>query len=200
MLGVYVTTKFAVVGMFESLRTELAGTNIGVSIFCPGLVRTQIFDTERNRPDSHGKRGAPPAPPPLHPGAPPVDLMGVAMDPIEAGEYVLEGIRRNDLYILSHPEFKATAQQRCELLVQSFSRKPVPAGRGYASATIMPDIYAAELAKKKATAPRKKSKARAKPRAKAKPGLKARAKALLQSVSAKRSARAARRQGRARRR
>src|SRR5512139_3772382 len=41
-LGVYATTKFAVVGMMESLRTEMAGRNIGVSVYCPGLVRTEI--------------------------------------------------------------------------------------------------------------------------------------------------------------
>jgi NAD(P)-dependent dehydrogenase (short-subunit alcohol dehydrogenase family) len=169
-LGVYVTTKFAVVGMFEALRTELGGTNIGVSIFCPGLVRTQIFDAQRNRPDSHGTKGAPPAPPPLSHDGPPVDLMGVAMDPIEAAEYVLAGIRRNDLYILSHPEFKSMAAERCALLLDSFSRKPVPRDRGHVSGFLRPDIYEAEATKKKA-ALRKKPKsgvrAKAKPRAKA---------------------------------
>jgi NAD(P)-dependent dehydrogenase (short-subunit alcohol dehydrogenase family) len=160
-LGVYVTTKFAVVGMFEALRTELGGTNIGVSIFCPGLVRTQIFDAERNRPESHGRKGAPPAPPPLHDG-PPVDLMGAAMDPIEAAEYVLAGIRRNDLYIFSHPEFKPMAQERSALLLDSFSKKAVPRERGQVSAFLRPDIYEAEAAKKKASKTRRKPKAKAK--------------------------------------
>lgn len=150
VLGVYVTTKFAVVGMFESLRIELAGTNIGVSIFCPGLVRTQIFDAERNRPDSHGRKGAPPAPPPLSNDGPPLDLMGAAMDPIEAAEYVLAGIRRNDLYIFSHPEFKPMAQERCALLLDSFSKKAVPSDRGYVSGFLHPDIYVAEMAKRRA--------------------------------------------------
>jgi NAD(P)-dependent dehydrogenase (short-subunit alcohol dehydrogenase family) len=174
-LGVYVTTKFAVVGMFESLRTELAGTNIGVSIFCPGLVRTQIFDAERNRPESHGK-GAPPAPPPLNHSGPPVDLMGVAMDPIEAAEYVLAGIRRNDLYILSHPEFLPAARERCALLLDSFSKKPVPRDRRFASGLLHPDIYAAEVAKKKAAAPASKARVKAKARTKARTKARARAK------------------------
>ena len=167
-LGVYVTTKFAVVGMFEALRTELGGTNIGVSIFCPGLVRTQIFDAERNRPESHGRKGAPPAPPPLHDG-PPVDLMGAAMDPIEAAEFVLAGIRRNDLYIFSHPEFKPMAQERSALLLDSFSKKPVPPDRGHVSAFLRPDIYEAEAVKKRAAArTRPKPNAKAKAKAKAK--------------------------------
>ncbi len=168
-LGVYVTTKFAVVGMFESLRTELSGTNIGVSIFCPGLVRTQIFDAERNRPASHGKKGAPTPPPMGHEG-PPLDLMGAAMDPIEAAEYVLAGIRRNDLYIFSHPEFLPMAQERSALLLDSFSSKPVPADRGYVSGFLHPDIYAAEIEKRRAAAAGKKTppKSKAKTRAKTK--------------------------------
>jgi NAD(P)-dependent dehydrogenase (short-subunit alcohol dehydrogenase family) len=170
-LGVYVTTKFAVVGMFEALRTELSGTNIGVSIFCPGLVRTQIFDAERNRPASHIKKGAPPAPLPLHDG-PPVDLMGAAMDPIEAAEYVLAGIRRNDLYIFSHPEFKPMARERSALLLDSFSKKPVPRDRAHVSAFLRPDIYEAEAAKMKI---RKKPKAKVIAKSRAKPSQKARA-------------------------
>ena len=160
ILGVYTTTKFAVVGMFEALRTELAGTNIGVSIFCPGLVRTQIFDAERNRPQSHGRKAAPPGPPPVNPDAPLLDLMAVAMDPLEAAEYVLAGIQRNDLYILSHPEFKEMARERVRLLLDSFSTRPVPALRRMASAGLKPDIYLAEMVKK--------AKARATP--KRKPG------------------------------
>ena len=135
--------------MFESLRAELEGRNVGVSIFCPGLVRTDIFNTDRNRPASHGARAAP-KPPPLKPGAVPVDLMGVAMDPLEAGEQVLAGLRRNDLYILSHPEFKPAARERFQLMMESFSTKPVPAGRRLATETFTPDIYAADLAKRRA--------------------------------------------------
>jgi NAD(P)-dependent dehydrogenase (short-subunit alcohol dehydrogenase family) len=147
-LGVYVTTKFAVVGMMESLRTEMAGRNIGVSVFCPGLVRTQIFDADRNRPASHGAVQGHGGPPPLLPGSGPVDLMGAAMDPLEVGRQVLDGVRRNDLYILSHPEFAPAAKQRQQLIMASFSKQPVPPARRLATLTFTPDIYAAELKKK----------------------------------------------------
>ncbi|MFO7324529.1 MAG: SDR family NAD(P)-dependent oxidoreductase [Pseudomonadota bacterium] len=146
-LGVYATAKFAVVGMMESLRTEMEGRNIGVSVFCPGLVKSSIFDVERNRPASHGARGEV-KPPPLKPGAPPIDIMAVAMDPMEAGRLVLEGIRRNDLYILTHPEFEPAVRERVMLMLNSFSKEPVPEGRRLATQAITPDIYASELAKK----------------------------------------------------
>jgi NAD(P)-dependent dehydrogenase (short-subunit alcohol dehydrogenase family) len=156
-LGVYATAKFAVVGMMESLRTEVEGRNIGVSVFCPGLVKSSIFDIERNRPAAHGvTTREPPKPPPLKPGAKPIDIMAVAMDPLEAGRQVLAGIRRNDLYILTHPEFEAVVRQRVTLQLASFSKKAVPKARREATETITPDIYAAELAKKGLLKPRKR--------------------------------------------
>ena len=53
-LGVYCTTKFAVVGLSESLHLDLAarGSNVGVSVLCPGFVATRIFDSHRNMPDA----------------------------------------------------------------------------------------------------------------------------------------------------
>jgi NAD(P)-dependent dehydrogenase (short-subunit alcohol dehydrogenase family) len=148
-LGVYCTTKFAVVGLMECLRVEMQGKNIGVSVFCPGLVRTQIFDADRNRPASHGKVGKPAGPPIGLPGTPPVDLMAGAMDPLEAGEKVLAGIRDNDLYILSHPEFARAVRERAEAMAASFSKDPVPPLRQAATDTFTPDIYRVEAARKR---------------------------------------------------
>ncbi len=52
-LGVYCTSKFAVVGLSESLHHDLVGrgSHVGVSVLCPGFVRTRIFESERNMPD-----------------------------------------------------------------------------------------------------------------------------------------------------
>jgi NAD(P)-dependent dehydrogenase (short-subunit alcohol dehydrogenase family) len=190
-LGVYVTTKFAVVGMMESLRTEMSGKNIGVSVFCPGLVRTQIFNTDRNRPASHGAAEGHGGPPPLLPGSGPVDLMGVAMDPMEAGRQVLEGVRRNDLYILSHPEFAPAAQQRMQLIMASFSKKPVPEARRLATQTFTPDVYAAELKKKGLLKEAMPSRAKTSPKKKTSKG-----KAQRKSVSARRRVKRGKRTGR----
>jgi NAD(P)-dependent dehydrogenase (short-subunit alcohol dehydrogenase family) len=52
-MGPYCASKFAVVGVSESLFHELAmsGTDVGVSVLCPGFVRTRIHQSERNMPD-----------------------------------------------------------------------------------------------------------------------------------------------------
>ena len=47
------------------------------------------------------------------------------MDPVECGERVVRGIQRNDLYIFTHPEFKAGARERCEKMLASFPDEPI---------------------------------------------------------------------------
>jgi len=49
-VGPYGVTKHAVVGLAAALRHELAAHGVGVSVLCPGLINTQIFESERNRP------------------------------------------------------------------------------------------------------------------------------------------------------
>src|SRR4051794_12883599 len=53
-LGIYCTSKFAVVGLSESLHHDLAaqGSNVGVSVLCPGFVQTEIGRSDRNAPSS----------------------------------------------------------------------------------------------------------------------------------------------------
>jgi len=46
----YGVSKHAVVGLAGSLRNELAAHGVGVSVLCPGLINTRIFESERNRP------------------------------------------------------------------------------------------------------------------------------------------------------
>src|SRR5262249_2777853 len=46
----YGASKHAVVGLAAALRSELAESGVGVSVLCPGLINTRIFESERNRP------------------------------------------------------------------------------------------------------------------------------------------------------
>lgn len=52
-MGPYCASKFAVVGVSESLFHELAarGSRVGVSVLCPGFVRTRIHESNRNLPE-----------------------------------------------------------------------------------------------------------------------------------------------------
>ncbi len=116
--GVYTASKYAVVGMMEALRNELADTNIGVTVFCPGIVNTNIGRSARNRP------GGAPASNPTMPAPPPGAAAAMrgpppGMDALEAGQRVLRGMRSNDLYVLTTPEFESEFAARGDAILAS---------------------------------------------------------------------------------
>ena len=99
--GIYAASKFAVRGLTDSLRLALGQYQIGVSVLCPGLVHTNIMDGEASRPEHLKSKTQHPS---RHLNA--ASSGNAGMDPLEMGERVLRGIRRNDAYILTHGEFK----------------------------------------------------------------------------------------------
>jgi NAD(P)-dependent dehydrogenase (short-subunit alcohol dehydrogenase family) len=154
--GVYTATKFAVVGMMEALRAELDGTNIGVSVFCPGIVNTNIGSSNRNRPSDLADAGFKPDPKMIAQmqaamkemrGPPP------GMSTLEAGQLVLRGMRNNDLYILTSPEFEPEFRARGEAIVASIPADvKVPEGREQMGRMILgKQIYAAERDRRRCT-------------------------------------------------
>jgi NAD(P)-dependent dehydrogenase (short-subunit alcohol dehydrogenase family) len=125
--GLYATTKFAVVGLSESLRTDLRGRNIGVSVYCPGPVKSNIGDSGRSRPAHLAGSGY--AAPLLPEGASHDSFMATAMDADEAARHVLRGIRENRLFILSHPEFRDVIAARNAALLAAVPDEPADAAR-----------------------------------------------------------------------
>ena len=122
-LGVYNASKFAVVSISETLARDLAGSGIGVSVLCPGLVNTNIFDAERNRPDD------------LQAESDGVELSSMfgggsrdeqmaragAMDPAIVGDMVLHAVRTNELYIFTHPELEESVAERTSGISDAFA-------------------------------------------------------------------------------
>jgi NAD(P)-dependent dehydrogenase (short-subunit alcohol dehydrogenase family) len=95
-LGVYNTSKYAVVGLSETLVKDLAPHNIGVSVLCPLGVATRIRASERNRPAPLRNPGAR--------AAAPVALDGTTLAPEAVAEMVLSAILENRLYVITHSE------------------------------------------------------------------------------------------------
>lgn len=118
---VYVTAKAAVVGLSEALRSELAEDGIGVSAFCPGPVQTNIREVGRLRPQRYADSGFAELERELA-ERPNSELW---MDPVECGERVLAGIRRNDLYIFTHREFREGVDERLRAMLASFPDEPL---------------------------------------------------------------------------
>ena len=150
-LGSYSASKFAAVGMMETLRAELAGTNIGVSVYCPGSVNTKIMDSNRNRPEKLADTGFKSDSEMMtHIQKAITSGEGPGMGPLEAGQLVLRGMRNNDIYILTHPEFEQVMRDRNEALIASIPRDlhPNEAREGMARAVTQNSIYVIERDRK----------------------------------------------------
>ncbi len=121
---VYVAAKAAVVTISETIREDLANENIGVSVLCPGPVRTNIHALSKNRPPQFGVgdayRRAEEA------GATRVPFPSM-MEPAEVGTRVLNAVRGNDLYVITHGEWRPMAAARHAALLAAMPEKLDPA-------------------------------------------------------------------------
>jgi NAD(P)-dependent dehydrogenase (short-subunit alcohol dehydrogenase family) len=140
--GDHITAKAAVIGLSEALRSEVADSGIGVSAFCPGPVQTNIREGGRMRPARYSDSGYTTLELELEerPNSP------LWMDPRECGERVLAGIRRDDLYIFTHREFREGADERFRAMLASFPDEPVDDDRADAIRFLLSNpIYARVL-------------------------------------------------------
>ena len=123
--GIYNTTKFAVRGLSESLHYSLLQYGIGVSVLCPGLVKSYIYASDDIRPDG------------LKAGARPVNkdaverLAGVhefGMEPDVIGARVIEAMRANRLHIFSHPDHKQEMRTIFDEIIAEYQDYPKDPG------------------------------------------------------------------------
>ncbi len=135
--GVYATSKYALVGLAESLRADLRPQGIGVSVICPGPVKSELFEsTVAVRPQRLAATGAVALlPPGMSREETPIYV--TAPDGDEIGRQVLEGVRRNDLYILTHSEIRPVLEARSAALLASLPAGPVSAARIEASSRLL---------------------------------------------------------------
>jgi NAD(P)-dependent dehydrogenase (short-subunit alcohol dehydrogenase family) len=104
-LAPYTVAKSGVLGLSQNLFFELAATTggrVGVSVLIPGLTRTRIFESGRNRPDDVA---VPPASSFAKTSAASLSIaLDAALDPEKVADVVLDAIREQRFYILPHPE------------------------------------------------------------------------------------------------
>jgi NAD(P)-dependent dehydrogenase (short-subunit alcohol dehydrogenase family) len=123
---IYSTAKAGIIALCESMRGELAADNIGVSAFCPGPVATNIREVGLMRPAQYRNDtgyAAKEAELAARPNSP--NWMSIE----ECGERVLRGIRRNDLYIFTHREFREGVAERMEAMLASFPKEDINRAR-----------------------------------------------------------------------
>ncbi len=120
----YNVSKYGVVALSEGLRATLAPRGIGVSVLCPGFIRTNIVTSGRNRPARFG--GASEAPPLDGPtaefGKMITERVAHGIDPLYVGELVREGIENDWPYIFTDNEFEPAIEARFAAIKQGFDK------------------------------------------------------------------------------
>ena len=120
----YNVSKYGVVALSEGLRGELAPKGIGVSVLCPGFVRTQIMDSLRNLPDRFER----PPESRLAEGRSSEmfkmiqEHVSHGIDPSYVGELVREGIENDWPYIFTDAEFEPMVEARFAAIKEGFDR------------------------------------------------------------------------------
>jgi len=112
--------------MSEALRYSLAPHRIGVSVLCPGLVNSAIYESDKVRPAELAKDATASDPKFLEQLA---QLHQVGMTPEEIGGKVLRAMERNDFYIFSHPEFKEELRAIFDEALAALPNEPAPPQR-----------------------------------------------------------------------
>lgn len=118
-MAIYNVTKHGVVTLSESLFHELRmlGARIGVSVLCPAWVNTRIIDSARNRPAALADTVAP------LPGREQMEqlargLLASGLAPDRVAAHVVDAVRTNRFWVLTHPEWKRYVRVRCEDILE----------------------------------------------------------------------------------
>jgi NADP-dependent 3-hydroxy acid dehydrogenase YdfG len=125
-LGPYTVSKAAVLALAETLRTELNGSEIKVSVVIPAAVRTDFSATSQSHaPTDWGTVDSSKVFAQIR------DFLDGGLDPLAVGRFVLGRMRESAFYIFTHPDFRQSiAAQQTELLASIPLKALTPPGSG----------------------------------------------------------------------
>src|SRR5258708_24049872 len=119
----YVASKFAVVGMSEGLARRLKPFGIGVTVLCPGFVRTRIGESGRNRPERYGATQTPdPASPAGLLIAQIAERLQSGLNPSDVAARVLAAIPEDALSVVTDPEMRAELEDPCSAIMAAMGK------------------------------------------------------------------------------
>jgi NAD(P)-dependent dehydrogenase (short-subunit alcohol dehydrogenase family) len=113
-IGPYNASKYAVVAISETLSKELAmtGSSTKVSVLCPGYVRTNIFDSQRNRPAELSDGKGPNRDALANNDDIKAAAAALAIEPDQVAADVLAAVREERFWIFTHPEMMGMVADR----------------------------------------------------------------------------------------
>jgi len=121
----YSASKFAVVNMSEGLARQLRPLGIGVTVLCPGFVRTRIWESGRNRPNRYGAAQTPA--PSSSAGKLVAQLVALGrsgLEPSDVAAQVLTAIREDELYVFTHSDanWRAELKERFDAILAAMDK------------------------------------------------------------------------------
>ena len=128
----YAASKFAVVNISEGLAKQLAPLGIGVTVLCPGFVRTRIWEAGRNRQERYGPAHRPDPESTAGKLATYLAEQGRSgLDPADVAAQVLAAIRDDELYVFTHHsrEWRAELEQRFDSILAAMDKAAARASR-----------------------------------------------------------------------
>ena len=143
----YGTSKGAAVHMMECMRAELEPQGIICSAFCPGAVQSNIAEAAKTRPAELSTTGYAEADKGRQLGG---KFFHLYMTKEAVGQRVLEGILNDELYIMTHSEFRQGVEDRAQAMCAAVPR--LPENQDYKntfSVLFRNPIHAAEIARQK---------------------------------------------------
>ena len=114
-MGVYNASKHAVLSIAETLCYELQekGIEVGVSVLCPGLVKTNILDSERNRPEILTSNVSLNEPDDQDIRKEAVrEIYNLALDPDSVADLVFKAVESKQFYIFTENTFQDAIKTR----------------------------------------------------------------------------------------
>jgi NAD(P)-dependent dehydrogenase (short-subunit alcohol dehydrogenase family) len=118
---IYGTSKGAVVSMIECMRAELEPQGIVCSAFCPGAVQSDIANAAKNRPAALAETGYAESDKRRQQGG---NFFHLYRTKEEIGERVLQGILNDELYIMTHSEFREGVEDRAQAMCAAVPQLP----------------------------------------------------------------------------
>lgn len=118
LMGVYNVSKHGVVTLSETLAAELemvGATEVGVSVLCPGWVRTRIHEAARNRPPSEEPTSVQPMDENLREFI--AGVIAGGLDPADVAAMVVHAIKTRSFYVLTHPDWARFVSDRTDRIV-----------------------------------------------------------------------------------
>ena len=144
---IYGTSKGAVVHMIESMRAELEPHGIICSAFCPGAVQSNIAEAGKTRPAELADTGYGEADKRRQQGG---NFFHLYQTKEQVGQRVLQGILNDELYILTHSEFRQGVEDRAQAMCAAVPDLPENAEyKNTFSILFRNPIHAAEIARQR---------------------------------------------------